>query len=304
MSSCRPLVLLPPIFSVCTAAGLWIVYFVALYNKKVLPLSDTYRHRNGSAYSPYISITGNFPPASCIFSQVMNLAAFAGFVMGILRYIQLKNRLDKPWLNIVSVASFSIACFGMTIVGNFQLFELGLIHDVGTLMTFGLGTLYCWLQSYITLRVNLKNEGRAVAISRFLLSAAITLCIILKQENLRFFFLLLFGWLLFFVSRFIVRLLPFFKCLPAFFILNPPDTALVVIPHMHSVRCQWALVMFFLIFMGTFAIEFRHCRFDVVCRDAVEHQSWPEASGQRQELEESHTVLCLNTLNSDLHGTS
>ncbi|XP_047229570.1 transmembrane protein 150C isoform X3 [Girardinichthys multiradiatus] len=261
MSSCRPLVLLPPIFSVCTAAGLWIVYFVALYNKKVLPLSDTYRHRNGSAYSPYISITGNFPPASCIFSQVMNLAAFAGFVMGILRYIQLKNRLDKPWLNIVSVASFSIACFGMTIVGNFQLFELGLIHDVGTLMTFGLGTLYCWMQSYITLRVNLKNEGRAVAISRFLLSAAITLCIILKQ-------------------------------------------ALVVIPHMHSVRCQWALVMFFLIFMGTFAIEFRHCRFDVVCRDAVEHQSWPEASGQRQELQESHTVLYLNTLSSDLHRTS
>ncbi|XP_047229567.1 transmembrane protein 150C isoform X1 [Girardinichthys multiradiatus] len=200
-------------------------------------------------------------PTGVAFLVLLALFCFSGFVMGILRYIQLKNRLDKPWLNIVSVASFSIACFGMTIVGNFQLFELGLIHDVGTLMTFGLGTLYCWMQSYITLRVNLKNEGRAVAISRFLLSAAITLCIILKQ-------------------------------------------ALVVIPHMHSVRCQWALVMFFLIFMGTFAIEFRHCRFDVVCRDAVEHQSWPEASGQRQELQESHTVLYLNTLSSDLHRTS
>ncbi|XP_038142914.1 transmembrane protein 150C [Cyprinodon tularosa] len=235
MWSCRPLVLLPLIFSVFTAAGLWIVYFVALHYEKVLPLSSTYRYRNKSQYPPFISLAGNFPPASCLFSQVMNMAAFAGFIIAVLRYLQLKTKLDKQWLNIATFASFSVGCFGMTIVGNFQLLEMMYIHDIGTLLTFGLGTLYCWTQSYITLRVNLKNEGRKLAICRFLLSAAITLCVILLYS-------------------------------------------LIKISYMHSARCQWALVMFFLIFFGTFAIDFRHSRFEMVCRDTVELQNQPEAS--------------------------
>ncbi|XP_015256861.1 PREDICTED: transmembrane protein 150C [Cyprinodon variegatus] len=234
MWSCRPVVLLPLIFSVFTAAGLWIVYFVALHNKKVLPLSSTYRYGNTSEYPPFISLAGNFPPASCIFSQVMNMAAFAGFIIAVLRYLQLKTKLDKQWLNITSVLSFSLACFGMTLVGNFQVLEMPLLHDIGTLLTFGLGTLYCWIQSYITLRVNLKNEGRKLAICRFLLSAAITLCIILEYS-------------------------------------------LIIFPHMHSVRCQWALVMLFLIFIGTFAIDFHHYRFRMMCRDTVEFQNKREA---------------------------
>lgn len=53
------------------------------------------------------------------------------------------------------------------------------IHNVGTFMTFGLGVLFCWAQSYITLRVNLRNEGRIVSIVRFLLSGAVTLSMIL-----------------------------------------------------------------------------------------------------------------------------
>ncbi|KAM4533126.1 transmembrane protein 150C [Fundulus diaphanus] len=187
-------------------------------------------------------MAGNFPPASCIFSQVMNLAAFAGFVGGILRYLQLKNRFDKPWLNNVSLVLFSISCLAMTAVGNFQVLELKRIHDVATWVTFLLGLVYFLIQSYITLKVNLKNEGKIVAICRFLLSAAIILCIILKE------------------------------CLGR-------------LPYMHNVRCQWALVMFYLIFLGTFAIEFRHCRFEVVCRDAVEDQSEPGAShGRREQL--------------------
>uniref|UniRef100_A0A3B3TQR9 Transmembrane protein 150C n=1 Tax=Poecilia latipinna TaxID=48699 RepID=A0A3B3TQR9_9TELE len=190
---CRPLVLLPPILSTFTAAGLWV-------------------KGNGSAYPPYI-FTGNFPPASCYFSEILNLTAFA-FVVGILRYFQVKTKLDKRWLNIFSLVCFSVACFGMTIVGNFQ------IHNGGTLLAFGLGNLYCWLQSYITWKVNLNNQGKVFAIGRVVLSAAITFCIILQ---------------------------------------------LVVIPHMHTVRCQWAVVMLFLIYISTFAIDFRHCRFEVVC---------------------------------------
>lgn len=47
-------------------------------------------------------------------------APLSGSVIGFLRYLQLKNRLCRPWLNVAGLAFFSIACFGMTIVGNFQ----------------------------------------------------------------------------------------------------------------------------------------------------------------------------------------
>ncbi|XP_041826600.1 transmembrane protein 150C isoform X2 [Melanotaenia boesemani] len=239
-------------------------YFMAVYSENITPLSTAeYRRGNGSLYPPFISVAGNFPPASCFFSEVMSLAAFLGFIIGILRYLQLKNRSDKAWLNFVSMLAFCVGCFGMTLVGNFQLFNMLLIHNVGTLMTFGLGTLYCWVQSYITLRANLQNEGRPVAIARFLLSASITLCFILAY-------------------------------------------ALVPFSLMHAARCQWALVMFFLIFIGTFAVEFRHIHLEVVCtntknhpisesdttvfrqhqdqrRDHLEDQLWDRHQDQRQD---------------------
>ncbi|XP_071771529.1 transmembrane protein 150C [Centroberyx gerrardi] len=224
MRKCSIWTFLPPMYSVFTAVGLWVVYFIAVEDKKITPLGSEYR-RNGSRFPPYISIAGNDPPASCVFSQVMNLAAFVGFIIGVLRYLQLRNRVHKPWLNIGGLVAVSLACFGMTLVGNFQLSSDEDIHNVGTSMTFGLGTLFCWVQSVITLKVNLRNEGRKAAIPRFLLSGSITMCVIL------------------YFSLMAQRL------------------------HMHAARTQWALVMFFLAFFGTFAVEFRHYHFKVVCTD-------------------------------------
>lgn len=78
----------------------------------------------------------------------------------------------------------------------------------------------------------------------------------------------------------------FSYCLPVF-ILDSTDAVLAVIPHMHTVRCQWAVVMLFLIYISTFAIDFRHCRFEVVCRDTVERQSQCEdANGSREQQPE------------------
>lgn len=37
--------------------------------------------------------------------------------------------------------------------------------------------------------------------------------------------------------------------------------------HMHAARTQWALVMFFLTFLASFAVEFRHYHFEIVCTD-------------------------------------
>uniref|UniRef100_A0A4W5PH17 Transmembrane protein 150C n=1 Tax=Hucho hucho TaxID=62062 RepID=A0A4W5PH17_9TELE len=224
MRKCSPWTFLPAMYSLFTAAGLWVVYFIAVEDEKITPLSSEYK-RSGPKSPPYISIAGNAPLASCVFSQVMNLAAFIGFIIGVLRYLQLKPQVHKPWLNISSLVALSLACFGMTLVGNFQLSNDEELHNIGTSMTFGLGTLFCWVQSVITLKVNLRNEGRRAGIPRFLLSGAITACMLL------------------------------------YFALMAQRL------HMHAARAQWALVMFFLSFLATFAIEFRHCHFEIVCTD-------------------------------------
>uniref|UniRef100_W5MXM6 Transmembrane protein 150C n=2 Tax=Lepisosteus oculatus TaxID=7918 RepID=W5MXM6_LEPOC len=224
MRKCSVWTFLPIMFSLFTAAGLWIVYFIAVDDEKVTPLNSEYR-RPGSKSPPYISIAGNSPPASCVFSQVMNMAAFVAFAISVLRYIHLKPKVRKPWLNIGSLVALSLACFGMTLVGNFQLSNDEELHNVGTSMTFGFGTLACWIQSVLTVKVNLKNEGRRVGIPRFLLSGAVTLCMLL------------------------------------YFALMAQRL------HMHAARAQWALVMFFLAFLGSFAIEFRHYRFEIICTD-------------------------------------
>ncbi|XP_029025381.1 transmembrane protein 150C-like [Betta splendens] len=219
--NCSPWVLLPPVYSICTAAGLWIAYFVALKNDKILPLTSEYRRRNGSFYAPYISNTGNFPPGSCIFSEVTNLAAFLGSFVAVLRFLQLRHT-TKAWLNVVSLVAFTASCLGLTLVGNFQLMTQKTVHNFGSLMMFGLAILYCWVQSYITLKVNLMNEGKMAAIVRFLLSGSITVCTVI------------------YFSLLSQRL------------------------HMHAARCQWASAMLLLTFLGTFAVEFRHCHFDVM----------------------------------------
>ncbi|XP_036833466.1 transmembrane protein 150C isoform X1 [Oncorhynchus mykiss] len=224
MRKCSPWTFLPAMYSLFTAAGLWVVYFIAVEDEKITPLSSEY-NRSSLKSPPYISFAGNAPPASCVFSQVMNLAAFVGFIIGVLRYLQLKPQVHKPWLNISSLVALSLACFGMTLVGNFQLSNDKELHNIGTYMTFGLGTLFCWVQSVITLKVNLRSEGRRAGIPRFVLSGALTAC------------------MLFYFALIAQRL------------------------HMHAARAQWALVMFFLSFLATFAIEFRHCHFEIVCTD-------------------------------------
>jgi len=40
--------------------------------------------------------------------------------------------------------------------------------------------------------------------------------------------------------------------------------------HIHAARTQWCLVMFLLAFIGTFAVEFRHFRFEVLCTELQE----------------------------------
>ncbi|KAF4792144.1 Transmembrane protein [Turdus rufiventris] len=250
---CSVWMFLPLVFTLFTSAGLWIVYFIAVEDNKILPLSVTDR-KPGSKRPPYIrvtiihfifsSIAGDAPPASCVFSQVMNMAAFLALVVAVLRFIQLKPKVLTPWLNISGLVALCLASFGMTLLGNFQLSNDEEIHNVGTSLTFGFGTLACWIQSALTLKINLKNEGRKAGIPRVALSASITLCVVL------------------------------------YFILMAQGI------HMHASRIQWGLVMCFLCYFGTFAVEFRHYRFEIICSEYQENfLSFSESLSEASEYQ-------------------
>ncbi|XP_019328771.1 transmembrane protein 150C isoform X1 [Aptenodytes patagonicus] len=240
---CSVWMFLPLVFTLFTSAGLWIVYFIAVEDNKILPLNVPDR-KPGSKRPPYISIAGDAPPASCVFSQVMNMAAFLALVVAVLRFIQLKPKVLNPWLNISGLVVLCLASFGMTLLGNFQLSNDEEIHNVGTSLTFGFGTLACWIQSALTLKINLKNEGRKVGIPRVALSASITLCVVL------------------------------------YFILMAQGI------HMHASRIQWGLVMCFLCYFGTFAVEFRHYRFEIVCSEYQENfLSFSESLSEASEYQ-------------------
>ncbi|PIO34612.1 hypothetical protein AB205_0009860 [Aquarana catesbeiana] len=112
------------------------------------------------------------------------------------------------------------------IIWNDVLKSNALIHNVGTSMTFGFGTIACWIQSILTFKINIKNEGKITGIPRVILSATITLYFIFEWNNM----------------------------------------------NIYAPRVQWVLVMCFITFFGTLAVEFRHCRFEIICVENQQHQ--------------------------------
>ncbi|TWW66265.1 transmembrane protein 150C-like [Takifugu flavidus] len=170
-------------------------------------------------------MAGNYPPASCIFSQVMNLAGYGGVILFCYRFIQVKPRLKEVWLNVSALVANCISCFGMTLAGNFQYSADPTIHNIGAWLMFVVGSVACWLETWITIKIDIKNEGMKIGIIRALLSGVITICMVL-------FTVLVFQG----------------DCTSA-------------------VPLEWALVMFMFLFYGTFAVEFRHSRFETTCTD-------------------------------------
>ncbi|XP_041037775.1 transmembrane protein 150C [Carcharodon carcharias] len=169
--------------------------------------------------------------------------------IAILRYTQLKSKVEKPWLNILGLLAQSTASIGMTLVANFQLSEDERIHNTGTILIFGFGTMVCWIQVVLTFQANIHNEGFRVGILRGMLATAISINIILY-----------------------------------FFLVAQHK-------YLHGARAQWTLIMIFLLFIGTFAIEFRHSEFTIRCGDGQNRS----VSTVIAEFHPDHISHCTNT---------
>lgn len=56
--------------------------------------------------------------------------------------------------------------------------------------------------------------------------------------------------------------------------------------HMHASRIQWGLVMCFLCYFGSFAVEFRHYKFEIICSEIQENfLSFSESLSEASEYQ-------------------
>ena len=108
---------------------------------------------------PYISDTGVHVPESCIFSQLLNLAAFLVALTIAVRYKQVEQQCrdnlipcaNKVFaLNKWSFFAGLISSAGLSIVANFQELQLFTVHMIGAFSAFGFGLIYCAIQTRLS----------------------------------------------------------------------------------------------------------------------------------------------------------
>ncbi|KDR23378.1 DNA damage-regulated autophagy modulator protein 2, partial [Zootermopsis nevadensis] len=110
---------------------------------------------------PYISDTGSYSPESCIFGQLVNIAAFIIAICVYIKYLEVKNFQQtitskggiSHRFNKVTSAFGLLSCIGMDIVANFQESNVIVVHLLGAILCFGAGTIYFSLQLWISYKV-------------------------------------------------------------------------------------------------------------------------------------------------------
>ncbi|XP_058829563.1 DNA damage-regulated autophagy modulator protein 1 [Topomyia yanbarensis] len=107
---------------------------------------------------PYISDAATYSPESCVFGQLISLGCV---LLGITIYVRFRQIQEislrhadvQRALERMNGRAFWVgmgSCLGISIVGNFQETNVRIVHYVGAFLAFGLGTLYYWMQAYIS----------------------------------------------------------------------------------------------------------------------------------------------------------
>jgi len=104
---------------------------------------------------PYISDTGTTTPASSYFGLCLNLASVFAAISMYFRHSFLEKQEVLPtvrlhMLNDVTLLIGGFSAFGIMLVANFQETSVLTIHLIGAFMTFALGNVYCWINTYIS----------------------------------------------------------------------------------------------------------------------------------------------------------
>lgn len=132
---------------------------------------------------PYISDTGTRPPESCIFSQLLNVCSLLLLGTVYVRYKEVEQYYrdhlshESPWVlrtNRVALWLGCVAASGVSLVANFQETEALAVHACGAFLALGVGTVYTWVHTLMSFRMQPLVNGLAVARIRLALSSVAT----------------------------------------------------------------------------------------------------------------------------------
>jgi len=135
------------------------------------------------ALFPYISDTGAKPPGSCVFGLLLNIGGMIAFLIIYLRHRQYEKYYAlENWklhiLNDVSMFFGYCSALGALLVANFQETNVITVHIIGAFMTFIIGNIYCWIQSYLSIHSSGSISKFTIYI-RFILSCLSTVFFIM-----------------------------------------------------------------------------------------------------------------------------
>lgn len=150
---------------------------------------------------PYISDTGVHIPESCIFSQLLNIAAALIALTIVVRYKQVEQQCRDnmlPCANRVfalNKAAFVIGLLstaGLSIVANFQELQLFTVHMIGAFSAFGFGLLYCAAQTRLSYYMHpIVHSGLLLARYRLaltiILATTFTISTVFGPISIKFF---------------------------------------------------------------------------------------------------------------------
>lgn len=216
-------------------------YIIAVEQKHVTP------------YLPYISDTGAKSPESCIFGQMLNISTMLAFATMYVRYklIETMVNVDNTRIHLLNKISFAlgiIAAFGMSVVGNFQESNVLIVHLIGALMVFGIGTLYAILQSVVSYKMYPLYNGVLVCRARAVISCLSSTC---------------------FVTTFAAAAVAGKKYKDDPLHWQPDMEGFTA--HIISTAAEWLLAISFLSFFITYIKDFRKVGIDISGRVSVSH---------------------------------
>ncbi|KAM4652176.1 modulator of macroautophagy TMEM150B-like [Discoglossus pictus] len=138
---------------------------------------------------PFISTCGTYTPQSCIFGQVLNIGAFLGIWVVVLRFQQIRDYGCHSLLNSVSLATGILCALGTSLVGNFQQSVQLETHLAGAFLAFFVGNAYFWMQTALTYKVKPRHGGCWIGPIRFILTIACTafnlMMVVFFSQNMR-----------------------------------------------------------------------------------------------------------------------
>ncbi|PIK55005.1 putative DNA damage-regulated autophagy modulator protein 2-like [Apostichopus japonicus] len=119
---------------------------------------------------PFISDTGTMPPESCVFGQLLNMTAAAALACIFIRFKQVgiaaEGNNSVSLLNRVGFVLGIIACFGMSLVANFQELNVASVHMIGAMLCLvsGVFTPYYTRGSPLSFETGVRSPPEIVSL--------------------------------------------------------------------------------------------------------------------------------------------